>query len=558
MSVGVRMDSGDLWWKQSILYCLDVKTYFDSNDDGVGDFEGLINRIDHLSALGVSCIWLLPFYPSPDRDDGYDIADFYSINPRYGTIADFVAFIHAANERGIKVIIDLVANHTSDEHPWFVESRASRDSRKRDWYIWSDEPIEEATAIIFPGVQTTNWTLDEGTGQYYFHRFHYFQPDLNHSNREVREEIMQIMRYWLQLGVAGFRFDAAPFLIETVGVHDEPNKAHHEWLSDYAGFIQRRRGDSVLVGEVNLDPKEVLPYFGDGDEMHLVYNYSQNGALLASLATGEAQPLENHFSALPSIPEQCGWLNFARLHDELNLDRLDERRKKTVFEAFAPEEHMRIYGRGLRRRLPPMLDGDRRRLELAYSLTFATPGMPMLFYGEEIGMGDNLDLPDRLPARTVMQWSSADNGGFSGGETDDMVRPVATDPFGPKNVNVKDQRDDPDSFLHWMQRLIMTRKQSSAIGYGRVDVIDCGEPDVLVHRFEWETHLVLAVHNLSAEPRVLNLRRLAGERAHHLELEFADSSKWGVEPVLDEDVELPGYGYRWIRGFTRPTNNPLP
>ena len=557
MSLGVRMDSGDLWWKQSVLYCLDVKTYFDANDDGVGDFEGLIHRIDHLSALGVSCVWLVPFYESPNRDDGYDIKDFYSIDP-YGTIADFVAFIQAANERGVKVIIDLVANHTSDEHPWFIDSRSSRHSLKRDWYIWSDEPIDEATSIIFPGVQTTNWTLDEETGQYYFHRFHDFQPDLNHSNREVREEIMQIMRFWIQLGVAGFRFDAAPFLIETVGVHDEPNKTHHEWLREYAAFVKRRRGDAVLVGEANLGPKEIAEYFGAGDEMHLLYNYSQNAALLASLATGEAEPLADHFFALPPIPEQCGWLNFARLHDELNMDRLDERRKKAVFDVFAPEENMRIYGRGLRRRLPPMLDGDRRRIELAYSLTFATPGMPMLFYGEEIGMGDNLDLPDRLPARTVMQWSSADNGGFSGGEPVDMVRPVATEPFGPKSVNVKDQRDDPNSFLHWMQRLITMRKQSSAIGYGQVEVVDFGEPDVLVHRFEWETHLVLTVHNLSDQPRTLNLHRLAGEKAHHLELEFADLSKWGVEPVADEEVELPGYGYRWVRGFTRPTKSPLP
>jgi len=291
MSRGIRLESGDLWWKNAVLYELDVETYMDSNGDGVGDFRGLIERMDHLESLGVTCLWMMPFYPTPNRDDGYDISDYYAVDPRYGTLGDFVAFIHAAEERGIRVIIDLVVNHTSDQHPWFQDACSGRDSKYRDWYVWSDEPIDEAEAIIFPGVQETNWTQDKQTGQYYFHRFHNFQPDLNFANRLVREEIMQIMRFWLQLGVAGFRFDAAPFMIETVGVEGKPNEVHHEWLRELTLFVKRRRGDAVLLGEANLPPQEIAEFFGDGHELHLLFNFIQNGALMASLATSNAKPL---------------------------------------------------------------------------------------------------------------------------------------------------------------------------------------------------------------------------------------------------------------------------
>ena len=558
MTTGIRLESGDLWWKNAILYELDVETFMDGDGDGVGDFRGLIQRMDHLQALGVTCLWMMPFYPTPGRDDGYDISDYYTVDPRYGTLGDFVAFIHAAEERGIRVVIDLVVNHTSDQHPWFQDSRSSRESRHRDWYVWSDEPIAEAESIIFPGLQTTNWTQDRQTGQYYFHRFHDFQPDLNLANRQVREEIMQIMRFWLQLGVAGFRFDAAPFMIETVGVHGGVNETHHDWLREFTLFIKRRRGDAVLLGEANLPPNEIARYFGDGHELHLLFNFSQNSALMASLATGDAKPLHDYFAALPDPPDPCGWVNFARLHDELNMDTLDEKMRQTVFDAFAPEEKMRIYGRGIRRRLAPMFGGDRKRLELLYSLTFSTPGMPMIFYGDEIGMGDNLELDDRLPARTVMQWTSSDTGGFSNAEPYQIVRPVASEPFGPKQVNVRDQQHDAGSLLHWMRRLIQTRRQSAAVGYGPAQVLDSGFGDVLAHRFVWETNLVLAVHNLSDKSRLVNLRRLAGEGAEYLQVELADPSGRAGDEVPDKNVRLPGYGYRWIRGFTRRTKAPLP
>ena len=557
MSTGIRLESGDLWWKNAVLYELDVETYMDSNGDGVGDFRGLIERMDHLESLGVTCLWMMPFYPTPNRDDGYDISDYYAVDPRYGTLGDFVAFIHAAEERGIRVIIDLVVNHTSDQHPWFQDACSGRDSKYRDWYVWSDEPIDEAEAIIFPGVQETNWTQDKQTGQYYFHRFHNFQPDLNFANRLVREEIMQIMRFWLQLGVAGFRFDAAPFMIETVGVEGKPNEVHHEWLRELTLFVKRRRGDAVLLGEANLPPQEIAEFFGDGHELHLLFNFIQNGALMASLATGNAKPLHDYFESLPPVPELCGWVNFARLHDEINMDTLDDEMRRAVFEAFAPEEEMRVYGRGIRRRLAPIFEGDRKRLELLYSLTFATPGMPMLYYGDEIGMGDNMELEERMPARTVMQWTASETGGFSDGEPYQLVRPVATEPFGPKQANVHDQQDDPESMLHWMQRLIRTRRQSAPIGYGPVEVLDTGFSDVLAHRFIWETNLVLAVHNLSGKSRNVNLRTLAGKEADYLQVAFTDGSGKQGDPVEDRSVRIPGYGYRWIRGFTRPTSTPL-
>jgi maltose alpha-D-glucosyltransferase/alpha-amylase len=557
MNSGTRLDSGDLWWKNAILYELDVETFMDGNGDGIGDFLGLIQRLDHLQALGVTCLWMMPFFPTPNLDDGYDISDYYTIDPRYGTLGDFVAFIHAADERGIRVIIDLVVNHTSNEHAWFKDACCSKDSRYRDWYVWSDEPIKEAEALIFPGVQTRNWTQDSQTGQYYFHRFHEFQPDLNLANRAVREEIMQIMRFWLQLGVAGFRFDAAPFMIETVGVNGGVNEPHHEWLEEFCLFVKRRRGDAVLLGEANLPPDEIAEYFGGGHQLHLLFNFMQNSALMASVATGDAKPLYDYFSALPEVPELCGWVNFARLHDELNLDTLDEKMKQKVFDILAPDEGMRIYGRGIRRRLAPIFDGDRKRLELLYSLTFSTPGMAMIYYGDEIGMGDNPELEERMPARTPMQWTASDTGGFSDAEPFKLVRPVAVEPFGPKQANVRDQQHDPNSLLHWMRRLVQARKQSAAIGYGRVKVLTTGYDDVLAHRFEWETNLVLAVHNLSDKSRNINLRKLAGKDAEYLQVEIADSSGGPGDEISDRNVRIPGYGYRWVRGFTRKTDTPL-
>lgn len=558
MSAGIRLESGDLWWKNAILYELDVETYMDSDGDGIGDFRGLIERLDHLQSLGVTCLWMMPFFPTPGRDDGYDVADYYAVDSRYGTLGDFVAFIHSADERGIRVIVDLVANHTSDEHPWFVDSRSAKDSKYRDWYVWSDEPIKEAEAIIFPGLQDRNWTQDPETGQYYFHRFHNFQPDLNLANPAVREEIMQIMRFWLQLGVAGFRFDAAPFMIETVGVSGKPNEIHHEWLEEFCLFVKRRRGDAVLLGEANLPPNEIARFFGNGHELHLLFNFMQNGALLASVATGSAKPLHDYFSELPGVPELCGWVNFARLHDELNLDTLDKEMKQKVFDAFAPEEDMRIYGRGIRRRLAPIFEGDRKRLELLYSLTFSTPGMPMLYYGDEIGMGDNMTLDDRLPARTPMQWTDSDAGGFSNGEPFKLIRPMAGEPFGPSQVNVADQQHDPDSLLRWMRRLVQVRKLSAAVGYGPVEVLDSGYDDVLAHRFVWETNLVLAVHNLSDKSRNINLSKLAGPGAEYLEVQLADPTSGPGDEIADKNVRIPGYGYRWITGFTRKTDTPLP
>jgi maltose alpha-D-glucosyltransferase/alpha-amylase len=395
-----RKATSDLWWKNAVVYCLDVQTFLDSDGDGCGDIQGLIERIDYLAGIGVTCLWLMPFHPSPERDDGYDIVDFYAVDRKLGTLGDFAELVRTANDRGLRVVADLVPNHTSIRHPWFQSARSSPDSPYRDFYVWRDEkPEEKPGDVVFPDQEDSNWAYDEQAGQWYLHRFYSEQPDLNVANPEVRDEIAQIAGFWLQQGLAGFRVDAVPFLIEPVGMPEGAIHDPHELLRDLRAYAGRRRGDAVLLGEVNLPPDQQSAFFtSDGRrELDLLFNFHAMQYLYLALARQDATPLERAMGRLPELPEECQWASFVRNHDELTLDQLSEDERQEVFAAFGPTEDVQVYGRGIRKRLPTMLDGDQARIRMVYSLMFSLPGTPVIFYGEEIGMGENLELEDGGP-----------------------------------------------------------------------------------------------------------------------------------------------------------------
>jgi trehalose synthase len=539
-----RKATSDLWWKNAVVYCLDIETFLDADGDGCGDIVGLTERIDYLAGLGVSCLWLMPFYPSRHRDDGYDVTDFYGIDPRLGTPGDFTELIRTANDRGIRVIADLVLNHTSNEHPWFQSARASQDSPYRSWYVWSDEkPEEPPGGVVFPDKENSNWAYDRKAGEWYLHRFYSHQPDLNVANAEVRDELAQVAGYWLDQGLAGFRVDAVPFLLEPTGMPEGAIVDPHELLRDFRRHLGRRRGNAILLGEVNLPPKDLRKFFGDedGDELHMAFNFPVMQAMYLALARGEAAPVEGALKKMPAIPEDCQWANFVRNHDELTLDQLDEDERAEVFEAFGPKPEHQLFGRGLRRRLPTMLDGDQRRMRMVYSLAFSLPGTPVLFYGEEIGMAENLAIEGRMSVRSPMQWSDEPQGGFTTGKK--PVRPVvAGDDFSPAEVNVARQRREDGSLLNWMERLIRRRRECPEFGWGRCQLLEPGDPAVLAHRVDWGGSTIVAVHSFVDEPREVRLPLGKAEAAVDL---FADDEL----PLTGGEVEIPlgPYGHRWFR-----------
>src|ERR1700726_686501 len=414
----------NLWYKNAIIYCLSVATYMDANGDGIGDFSGLMRRLDYLQGLGVTAIWLMPFQPSPGKDDGYDVADYYGVNPRYGTSGDFVEFTRGCRQRGLRVLIDLVVNHTSDQHPWFQEARRDPKSKYRDWYVWSKKkPKNAASGVVFPGVQKTTWSYDEVAKAYYFHRFYDFQPDLNTANPEVQAEILKIMGFWLQLGVSGFRMDAVPFVISKKGANIAKPQEQYDMLRAFSQFLTWREGEAIILAEANVLPDTDMEYFGSsGERLQMMFNFEVNQNLFYALATADSRPLVAAMKATRRRPATAQWGTFLRNHDELDLGRLTEEQRQAVFAAFGPEPDMQLYDRGIRRRLAPMLDGDQRRLELAYSLMFTLPGTPVIRYGDELGLGDDLKLPERACARTPMQWSTEPHAGFT--RSDKPVVPV--------------------------------------------------------------------------------------------------------------------------------------
>ncbi|HEU5107597.1 MAG TPA: alpha-amylase family protein [Micromonosporaceae bacterium] len=539
------------WYSGAVIYCLDVDTFADSNGDGVGDIQGLIGRLDYLARLGVTCLWLHPIHPSPGRDDGYDVTDFYNVNPKLGTLGDFAELLHEAGNRGIRVIIDLVVNHTSEEHPWFVDARSSPDSPYRDWYVWSEAaPANRKQGMVFPGEQEETWSYDRKAMAWYYHRFYGFQPDLNTANPEVRREIKKIISFWLQLGVAGFRIDAVPFIIEQIQPDGEDAGKDYEYLTELRQHAQWRRSDAVLLAEANVEPDALAVYFGDSggsaNRLHMLFDFMLNGRLMLALARHDPEPIIDALRDTPKLPYGGQWATFLRNHDEIDLSRLTAEQRQQVFAEFGPDENMRLYDRGIRRRLAPMLGNDRRRLELAYALQFSLRGTPVLRYGEEIGMGEDLSLDGRAAIRTPMQWSPLPNGGFSTAAPDQLVRPVISGgEYGYETVNVTAQRHDPESLLAWFERMIRTLREAPEIGSGSCTHVDVPcPPGVLAHRSDGGGGTMLFLHNLGTETVKVDLSTLAGEAEHPNDV-LADREY--PPPDGLESLELAGYGYRWIR-----------
>ena len=539
------MSIDDLWYKNAVIYCLDVEKYQDANGDGVGDFEGLMRRLDYLAGLGATCVWLQPFYPSPNRDNGYDVIDYYNVHDKHGTLGDFVNFMNHAEALGMRVIIDLVVNHTSLDCPWFQEARADPKSKYRDWYVWADErPKNHNQGMVFPGQQTTTWSLDRTAKKYYFHRFYDHQPDLNTWNPYVRAEIQKIMGFWLQLRVSGFRMDAVPFLISKkgAGVKYEPD---FELLKEMRDFLQWRSGEAIMLGEANVLPEESMDYFGkDGERLQMMLNFPVNQRLYYALATADVGPLVTALEQTARRPQNAQWVQFLRSHDELDLGRLTEEQRQRVFDAFGPEKRMQLYDRGIRRRLTPMLGNDRRRLELAFSLLFSLPGTPMMQYGDEIGIGDNLRLPERECARTPMQWTAGLNGGFSTSRT--VIRPVIKDAvYGYQKVNVAEQRRDPDSLLNFTERMIRMRRECPEISWGDFTVLRTSADEVLALRYDWRQTSLVTLHNFSASRKTIRLR-VNSERDGLLVDVFNDRRSQAHNDGAHR-LTLEPYAWRWFR-----------
>lgn len=537
------------WYKNALLYCLDVKTFADGNGDGIGDFIGLTDKLQYLAGLNVDCVWLQPFHPSPWRDNGYDITDYYNVDPRLGTLGDFVVFSRCARDKGIRVMIDLVVNHTSIDHPWFQAARSDPASPFRDFYVWSDtKPADAAEGTVFPGEQNTTWTWDREAKAYYFHRFYDHQAELNIGNPAVRREIEKITGFWMELGVTGFRIDALPFLIEHKNLPIEGRADPHDYLRELRHHVQTLCGDICLMAEANLPPEEVPPYFGDGDKIHMSFNFWVNQHLFLALARQDGTPVREAWEQLPPLPPGCQWNNFLRSHDELDLGRLKESERQEVFKAFGPEPDMQLYGRGLRRRLAPMLGNDRRRLEMAHSLMLTLPGTPVMRYGDEIGMGDDLSLPDREAVRTPMQWNALANAGFSTGPADALALPVISKgTYGYPHVNVEQQRHDADSLLNWLERLIRRRKEYATFGLGDCSFLDTGDPAVLAHGCHHEGVAVYAVHNFGPSPKRVTLQLVEPESGIRGVQDLLEGHRVELGDDGRFEVALGPYGYRWLR-----------
>ena len=537
-------DTSDLWWKTAVAYCLDVETYLDANGDGVGDLPGLARRIDYLADIGVTCLWLMPFYPTPDRDDGYDVTDFYGVDPRLGTHGDLVEVIRTAKDRGIRVIVDLVVNHTSDRHPWFLSARRSVSSPYRDFYVWRDEPPAKQANTVFPGEEASIWEKDDKSGQYYLHSFYRHQPDLNIANPRVRDEIAKTIGFWLELGISGFRVDAVPYLLEV------PEGAEmgdpHDYLRDIRRFLQRRSSEAVLLGEVNLPYEEQRRYFGsdDGLELTMQFDFIGMQALYLSLVRADPAPLVTALRSRPELPVEAQWANFLRNHDELTLDKLTDAERQEVFEALAPDESQRVYGRGITRRLPGMLGGDPRRIRMAYSLLFTLPGTPVLFYGEEIGMGENPDIPGRESVRTPMQWNDDRNGGFSSAIPSRLVSQPPGDGYAPTHVNVTAQYNQDDSLLRFIRHLTERYRVSPEIGWGALEILEQDAAGLLVHSLTADVGRMIAIHNFADTPATASID-LADEPEGTRLTDLLGPEDYDEGPTWRFDI--PAYGYRWLR-----------
>ncbi|HEU4629604.1 MAG TPA: maltose alpha-D-glucosyltransferase [Gemmatimonadaceae bacterium] len=508
------MPADALWYKDAIIYQIHIKSFRDSNRDGFGDFNGLVEKLDYIQSLGVNCIWLLPFYPSPLRDDGYDIAEYKSINPTYGTLEDFQRFLDEAHRREVRVLTELVINHTSDQHPWFQRARrAPKGSPERDWYVWSDDPTRYAgTRIIFTDTETSNWTWDPVAEQFFWHRFFSHQPDLNFDNPAVREAVIDVMRFWLDMGVDGLRLDAIPYLIEREGTNCENLPETHAVLKELRAAMDERYDGRIFLAEANQWPPDVRPYFGDGDECHMAFHFPLMPRMYMALRKEDRTPIVEIMQRTPPIPPDCQWAIFLRNHDELTLEMVTDEERDYMYREYARDKRMRI-NVGIRRRLAPLLDNGRRQIELMNALLLSMPGTPIVYYGDEIGMGDNVYLGDRNGVRTPMQWNAWHNAGFSEADSAALYGPVIVDvPYGFQAVNVEAQERTSTSLLRWMRRTIKVRQKVRAFGRGTFEPLHPANKRVLVFLRRYEDEVILCVNNLSrfAQPVELDLGEFDG------------------------------------------------
>ena len=502
-----------LWYKDAIIYQVHVRSFYDSNGDGIGDFPGLEQKLDYLQELGTNAIWLMPFFPSPLRDDGYDIADYYSVHSSYGRLDDFRKFLKAAHDRGIRVIIEMVLNHTSEQHPWFQESRSSQDNPRRDWYVWSDTDTRyKGARIIFLDTEMSNWAWDPISKSYYWHRFFGHQPDLNYDNPAVRQEMWNVMKFWLEMGVDAFRLDAVPYLVEREGTSCENLPETHEILKDLRRKLDKEFPGRMLLAEANQWPADLRPYFGDGDEFHMAFHFPLMPRMFMGVKLEDRKPITEILQQTPEIPPSCQWCLFLRNHDELTLEMVKDLERDYMYDAYAQNKTMRI-NLGIRRRLAPLLDNDRRRIELMNGILMSLPGTPIIYYGDEIGMGDNINLGDRNGVRTPMQWSGGWNGGFSGADPESLYAPLILNPvYGYQAVNVLSQRRSEHSLLSWMRRIIAVRRSTGVFGKGSIEFLYPVNHRVLAYVRQLGKETVLAVNNLSSAAQAveLDLRKYKG------------------------------------------------
>ena len=535
-----------LWYKDAIIYELPVKSFYDANDDGIGDFRGAIQKLDYLQELGVTCLWLLPFFPSPLRDDGYDIADYTSIHPSYGTLDDFKEFMREAQARRLQVVIELVVNHTSDQHRWFQAARrAPKDSPERAYYVWSDTDKRYADArIIFVDSERSNWTWDPVAEQYYWHRFFQHQPDLNYDNPALLREVQQVMDFWLELGVDGFRLDAVPYLVEREGTNCESLPETHGILKQIRHYVDARWPNRMLLAEANQLPAEVRAYFGEGDECHMAYHFPLMPRMFMGIHLEDRAPIIEAMRQTPSIPDSCQWALFLRNHDELTLEMVTDDERDYMYLAYSADPQARL-NIGIRRRLAPLMGNSRRRIELLNSLLFSLPGTPIIYYGDEIGMGDNTHLGDRNGVRTPMQWSSDRNAGFSRTDPSRLYSPVIADPvYGYQAVNVEAQQRETSSLLHWMKNLIRLRKLFKGFSRGTLEFLEPANQKVLAYVRRYDQDVILCVANLSrsVQPVLLDLSAFAGLIPVEM-MGYTDFPPIGAEPYF---LTLGPYDFYWF------------
>ncbi len=535
------------WYKDAVIYELHIKAYADANGDGIGDFEGLTRHLDHVQSLGVNTIWLLPFYPSPLRDDGYDVADYEDVHPNYGTLDDFRAFVVEAHRRGLRVITELVMNHTSDQHPWFQAARkAPKDSPERQFYVWTDDPkLYSGTRIIFTDTEKSNWTYDEVAGQYFWHRFFSHQPDLNFDNPAVIDAVLKTMEFWLEMGVDGFRLDAIPYLIERDGTSNENLRETHDVIKQIRKRIDAKYPGRLLLAEANMWPEDVREYFGDDDECHMAYHFPLMPRMYMAIAQEDRHPVVEILAQTPEIPSQCQWAIFLRNHDELTLEMVTSKERDYLYSMYAADKRARI-NLGIRRRLAPLLENDRARIELMNSLLLSMPGTPVLYYGDEIGMGDNIFLGDRDGVRTPMQWTSDRNGGFSRADQQRMYLPPIQDPiYGFEAVNVEAQTRETASLLNWTRRMLAVRSTTPAFGRGRFTMLHPGNRKVLAYVREHDDDVILCVANVArtAQPVELELRPFKGR----VPVEMIGRNAFPPIGDLPYLLTLPAHGFFWFR-----------